>query len=432
MHSPIPLGPVAVLFTGLVSWGISAATAADIVFISGDHQVYVVDPDGGEPKALTRGDEPGRMTALRLYRRTAARPIESAPGDAMRFSMPAWSPDGSSLLVHGTKTRGEAVIGPSGVYRVDPERPGIVTPVHVEKRRSPIYSLWNPTSSRAAILLGERAGLTLGVVEIGTVGIREIGKGRPHYFAWSGDGRKLAIHVGGSSRANASARLWLRDLGKDEGTATSERPAGFRSPGWDPSGERFVYAAFPEQVGGAHIYVARPDGADPLDLGPVGSPLILCWAPTEPVIAFAEALPMGGLFSGIQLVHATDGRREPLYAGAVGAFFWSPDGSRILVAAPDFESGDFRWLVVDRESTDVKEVARFHPSPDLQAMFLHFDQYAMSHRFWAPDSKQFTFASFPVRSDGRVPLRSEVRVIDVEQMTDRVITDGRSAFWAPR
>src|SRR5436305_13467377 len=54
------------IITASLVLGATLAAAAEIpgkiAFIGLDHQVYIADPNGGEPRALTRG-EAGRMAA---------------------------------------------------------------------------------------------------------------------------------------------------------------------------------------------------------------------------------------------------------------------------------------------------------------------------------------------------------------------------------
>ena len=81
--------------------GATLAAAAEIpgkiAFIGLDHQVYLADPNGGEPRALTRG-EAGRMARGATASSVAFAQGESPGTPEQRFSWPTWSPDGQALV----------------------------------------------------------------------------------------------------------------------------------------------------------------------------------------------------------------------------------------------------------------------------------------------------------------------------------------------
>ncbi|MGH7856630.1 MAG: TolB family protein, partial [Candidatus Binatia bacterium] len=361
---------------------------------------------------------------------------EAAPGP-MRFSYPSWSPDGATLLVLGARMSGEAVAS-SGLYRVAADRPGVITPLYEDPRRAPIYAFWDPTGRNAAVLVNEGEGIGLGLIDVGGGRFRNVGTGLPFYFAWRKDGAALLAHVGGSARDNRAAQLSLIELGRAADAdpkieKLTDQPAGFRAPAWSPDGSRFAYAGFGN--GGASSLFVREIGGETRNLGPVSSRLVFSWTPDGGSVTVSEsAVPGGTLLAGVNLIRLSDGRREPLYAGPLGAFFWSPDGARLLVAAPDFDTGEWRWLVVEREGVRARELVRFLPNPEFQMLLLHFDQYALSHRVWAPDSRHFVFAAYPSGVAAQSPglAVSTVWMVDTREARSTRLGDGRSAFWSPR
>src|SRR5713101_3790529 len=77
-------GIIAVWLASLSSAALGAGIPGKIAFIGIDHQVYLADPNGGEPRAFPASYAQGQ------------------PGTSeQRFSWPTWSPDGQILLVHG-------------------------------------------------------------------------------------------------------------------------------------------------------------------------------------------------------------------------------------------------------------------------------------------------------------------------------------------
>jgi hypothetical protein len=105
----------------------------------------------------------------------------------------------------------------------------------------------------------------------------------------------------------------------------------------------------------------------------------------------------------------------------------------MLIAAPEFDSGEWRWDVVTRSDREVRQLARFFPTPEFQFMTPHFDQFAQSHRFWAPDSRHFVYFGYPTTAhDETKPVPATVWLADTKTAKVRPISEGRVAFWSPK
>jgi TolB protein len=66
----------------------------------------------------------------------------------------------------------------------------------------------------------------------------------------------------------------------------------------------------------------------------------------------------------------------------------------------------------------------FSPTPLFLSQFLpFFDQYALSHRLWSPDSNALVL---PIMVDGR----AQIIVVDAERGEARRLANGISAFWS--
>ena len=75
------------------------------------------------------------------------------------------------------------------------------------------------------------------------------------------------------------------------------------------------------------------------------------------------------------------------------AFFWSPDGTKLLSLLPEVTPGRiwFRWGVWEDGSSFSTE--RFVPSLVFSRDYLQFfEQYAQSMRLWSPDGSAFVYA----------------------------------------
>jgi hypothetical protein len=67
-------------------------------------------------------------------------------------------------------------------------------------------------------------------------------------------------------------------------------------------------------------------------------------------------------------------------------------------------------------------------------VFQFFDQYALSHRFWSPDGRAFTFTGWlgvdPEVGPVGPPI---VHVVDVDGTgVPRPLAPGHVAFWSPK
>jgi WD40 repeat protein len=431
------------IITASLVLGATLAAAAEIpgkiAFIGLDHQVYIADPNGGEPRALTRG-EAGRMAAGDAAESSVVYVQGGSPDTPeRRFSWPTWSPDGQTLVVQGITVTVGGGAQQAGIYRLDPSHPGAITPLYENLQHGPIYLYYAPTGREIAALISEPGALGLALLRVSDGELHPLGLGFPYYFSWRSDGDAIVTHTGGAPEEDHSAEVALIDVrgarqgGKPEVTKLSTNPVLFRAPSWSPDGNNVAYAVRREEGRGASLIV-RSKGGEERVLAAVSSRLVFTWSPDSKAVAVAEATTPDNLFfGGINLIYLSDGHRETLYAGPLGAFFWSPDGSQLLIAAPEFDSGEWRWEIVTRANRQVRVISRFFPTPEFQFLSPHFDQYAQSHRFWAPDSRHFVYFGYPTTAhDEKKPVPATVWIADAKTAKVRRVADGRAGFWSPR
>jgi WD40-like Beta Propeller Repeat len=420
-----------------VSSAVAAQIPGKIAFVGLDHQIYLVDPNGGAPSALTSG-ETGRMATTSSPIRAISQ-AQGQPSSEQRFSWPTWSPDGRTILAQGITVAGGTIARQAGIYRLDVSHPGTVAPLYENREHGPIYLYYSPAGQDVAALLNEPGGVGLALFAVSDGEMHPLGLGFPYYFSWRNDGGAIVTHTGGAPVEDHAASVTLMDVrgvrrgGKPEVTELTNKPVLFRAPAWSPDGSQVAYAVSREEGHGATLVVRSMDGQE-RSLAPVSTHVVFSWAPDGKTLAVAEATtPDNLLFGGVNLVHLSDGHRETLYAGPVGAFFWSPDGGQLLVAAPEFDSAEWRWEVVSRSTRRVRQIGRFFPTPEFQFMAPHFDQFAQSHHFWAPDSRHFVYFGYPTRArDENQFVPATVWIADTKTAKVRRLADGRTAFWSPR
>ncbi len=425
----------------LASAAAAAGIPGKIALVGPDHQVYLADPNGGAPRPLTRGDAGQKASIDSTIERAGFGPAQHAPRPVaeQRFSWPTWSPDGATLLVLGVRLAPGGAPEQAGIYKVDLVRPGVIAPVYENLRRSPIYTFFGPSGREFLALVGGERGLGLGLIRLSDNDFRPLGLGFPFYFSWRADGEAVVTHVGGASREEHVAEVNLIDLapvhhdGKPAIRLLSDKPALFRAPAWSPDGSQVAYAVEGPKGSGASLTLRSKDGKE-RTLATIAGRSVFSWTPQADALTLAEASSPDGLFfGGINLIHVSDGHRETLFAGNLGAFFWAPDGGRVLVATPEFDSGEWRWQVVERATKNVREAGHFFPTPEFQFLAPHFDQFAMSHRFWAPDSRHFVYFGYPTTArDESQAVPATIWVGDSKTGKVARLADGRAAFWSPR
>ena len=118
-----------------------------------------------------------------------------------------------------------------------------------------------------------------------------------------------------------------------------------------------------------------------------------------------------------------DGTQHEVTAEPAAGFWWSPDGSRLLVLG--IEDEGLRWRVWD--GTSLQDFASFVPSGTFLRDFLpFFDQYARSMTLWAPDGNAF---AYPAIDDGGT---ARIWVQRLDGSEPRPVADGVWAAWSPR
>ena len=141
----------------------------------------------------------------------------------------------------------------------------------------------------------------------------------------------------------------------------------------------------------------------------------------------------------IRLMDAASGEIRTLVDGLVVSFWWSPDGRTIAAlrvqpavgsatpsGAPSAEPDtEVRLLFVDVASGEILSQPVVRPGERFVSAFLaYFDQYALSHRVWAPDSSSILLPE--VGPDG--VTRVSVRFPDG---SEPIALDGEIGFWSP-
>ena len=359
-----------------------------------------------------------------------------------RFQYPAWSPDSSQLAVIGQDRAGGAVfVVDAKAEDAEPRN------LYNDNRESPFYLYWSPNGEQISFIANNRSsGIALHVVPVdGSDESRIISSGAPFYWHWADNGEELLIHSGGTGFGGRVEMIEATD-----GDANNElgRPGFFQSPGISANGRYWAYA---ERTGSnSHVTIMDTETKEILSEQHTGL-AALSWSPTDALLAYTSGdSPESESFIGsLRLFNAETGEVTLLSRDTVVGFFWSPNGRYIAalsflnpgeerdvnVSVPKSPVGkpsqqgrlpELELVIFDMETLEGQEIMRYVPTLAFLTQFLpFFDQYALSHRIWSPDSESLVL---PMIEDNR----SKIYTVSVETGQRQYLADGSMPFWSLR
>jgi TolB protein len=432
---------VALVLIGVTaSWGVfvlarPAATAMSPL------RLVVVERDGG----VTTIDASG----------TGRHAFDSG---GMRYQFPAWSPDGTQVAAIGRLDNLVTV----DVFNADPAASGLPRRIYESTQRPAFYLYWTPDSRHVTFLTTEPApdNIALRIAPADASGPSEIVRAAAPLYWDFVDSSRLLLHTGSTGSTAFTGEVDL------EGASLEDDPIDsglFRAPavGGDGSSRAYVAAAGPNPLDGGTMVVEARDGSVRHEI-PVGGATAFGFDPTSSTLAFIApdepADPPAPIPAGaLRTVDAGTGELRTLLDAHVLAFFWSPDG-RTLAAldlrpadeqepdpgqaravGPLMGSGSISALPVavtpgvglhltflDADDGEVRSERDLRLSELFAFQVLpYFDQYALSHRFWAPDSSAIVL---PLAADDGL---DRVVVIPANGTDPHEVATGWIGFWSP-
>jgi TolB protein len=371
-----------------------------------------------------------------------------APG--VEFGFPAWSPDGTRIAVTGQDADSVAiyVFDAAGGGQAASDIP-FDSPDH-----PPFYLYWSPDGRQIAFLTTEPDGIALRVAPADAGSdAKVVRKGAPFYWDWLGSDH-LVAHIG---LPGDDSFLGEVDL---EGASSESEPLDggyFRSPAVSHDGAYRAYVTAGQDSTG--IVTLESADRSSRQSTPVFGVAAVAFDPTGATLAYVGAerptaedlaFPLGPL----KALDPATGETRTLLGGQVIGFFWSPDGKTIaaltlgtpedevvgvpgagLVSAggsrPGAGSGVLQAGVgltlafVDVASGSVSsQRAAQVTSAFVNNILPYYDQYALSHRMWAPDSSAI---ALPLDDDGT----DRLFVIPADGSAAHPLEGAQMGFWSP-
>ncbi|HET7030165.1 MAG TPA: hypothetical protein VFI34_06620 [Candidatus Limnocylindrales bacterium] len=377
-----------------------------------------VGPLGSVAPAVLTGSAP-RVGAIAAVDAAGALSVIASDGHAVALTaageqtlgFPAWSPDGAKLA---------AIIGRSGVtsvdaFTIDPAgaAPGPPSELYRSRLQQAFYVAWTPGARNVSFLANDADVVALRVIPADSAAPTDetdpttlVRRGAPLYFDWLDDDRAL-LHVGVGDGA------FLGRVGRDGSTIGEPfvRPGAFRSAQASADGQWLSWIRTLPGSEDEQIVVGRAQGGTETTL-PVFGTAAVAFAPQGSLVAAIGADTAGQSDPGfplgpLRVIDPERGESRVLLDGAVITWFWSPDARTIFalrLQVPNGTSADASMprtaagspspvpsevhaLFVDVASGSVRADHVVRPGQRLVSEILpYFDQYALSHRLWAPDS----------------------------------------------
>jgi TolB protein len=406
------------------------------------------------PSPATIGDKPiastgtiavlGQDGSLKLVDGRGQETI-LADGSGGTFGLPTWSPDGSHLAITRAKGTDDTIV----VFDADHFADQPAAEPRVILRSStidPFYLFWTPDGSDVSYLANEGGDLSMrlatadgsGPVDGSGAGAK-VRSGNPFYYDWIDPDHALA-HIGTGTDAFIGE---ISRAGKPVGHAL-KMPGDFRSAvvSHDHASVGFVRGTADDA--GKVVVIGR-DGSNEHDMDVFGTAAIV-FDPSGQTLASIgpdakPAAPAGFPLGPLRLMDVASGTVRTLVDGQVVSFWWSPDGKTIAAlrvqpeiasasgsgpsASPTEQLTEVRLLFVDVATGRIRSQPVVAPSPTFVNAFLqYFDQYALSHRIWAPDSSSLLLPE-------ALPDGSTRVTVEFPDGEPPVALDGQIGFWSP-
>lgn len=384
-----------------------------IVFVGNDKNLWLVSPEGSDPRQIT--------------------------DDGRGYRFPTWSKDGRYLAFIGPDEKNNAAL------YVTPAGDSTPFIVFDEPKSAPFYLYWAPDGDSITFLTQEESSMSMRLANAKAGTSRVLAQGAPFYWVWSPVGDRVLMHVGGSRAISEQAHLSILENREDANRIElGLAPGRFQAPNWSSDGTNIFYIAADDE-GQESIYKMNAETLEQALITELTGFAFMVLSPTDENIAYLQIEEDDQAPFGTAYLVDADGAKvgHRLADHLVGSMYWSPDGTKLAMltigrqndgstaragglAAPLRQEIVFRWLIYDLETEELELLTSFFPTRDFLQTVPFFDQYHLSLTFWSPDSRYLVITK---REEG--DNEGTIWVLDTDgEEEPRQIGEGTLAVWS--
>ncbi len=414
-----------------------AGSAGRIAFIGTDYNVHTCSGACAHPRCITcpshgiHVELSPESSPVRLVQEVAPEP---APRP-MHYGWPTFSPDGKKLAFAWAGPRADGNLFGVSVYELDTAQ---TLDIFASRTQKIVYISWTPDGKNLSFLAREPQGLSLMLAEVKEhAPVRIVMSGVPLFFDWSRNAERLVVHTrtADPSAGDSIQMLRLTPTNQVVERVLTKGRVPFRTPCWSADGRHLAYIA--NFAAETYVVVTGPDGTHPRSLAslPVGQSSFV-WSPDSRHIAFSTAvIGSEGLYHGINLLDIKSGDTKQLTRDDVLAYFFSPDGRYLAYIAVPENRPYYTWKIIELKDARVRALDNFISTEPEALAYRYFDQLALSHTIWSPDSKEFVYAGVKLFGSPRHALRltpaPQLWIVPVGGGKSRSVAPATLAFYAP-